>query len=714
MMDFKLLVSLAVLSFAGAAYALERIAPCADTCFLLEAKDGAFVDVAGRYRDGEVSVENGTFVQDGEFGEILRFGDRPGSVSVPDGGRISLRDGFSAEAWVRFNEPVKDKGFGFAAKPHAAWDKVPFELVFTGGNKLKLGHLCFNGEPIEWAEYEGMHKWKFHPDATYPSRGNTMNGLYSMPTGRWMHVAFTYDRPRRLLRTWINHGADRQAFNPRYDLFDELVDVDEAPVVLFGGARGLDVAQVHFASKAVVKGCVPPVEVFVSELPYRGGCYARIVPTDNDLPLPLDISIQNLKPPYISPEAHYVLDSLEPRNFDIPRYEFSNAETEVVIRFSKDGREIYKYETMVANASAESPKSWKALRTGVWDKVLPKHPDWWIDGDNTVLYRGKPVFPLMTVFVSTNDFEKAVDLGFTVISVRRPPTLNGGAWSRVLRPYFDRAAERGVTITVGRDEEDRPAEGFLYAFDEPWGYSFEPMRRRYQQLRSARSHSAELPINGGQNNWQRYRETGMVTDILSVDPYWRGRGPMRNIYDSVRAARREVDDLKPVFLDVASYGPRSARPEYEELRTMCYLGIAAGARGLYFYSWDEGGDTNTADMPDVCEMYRRLFAEFRSLDAALTVPNLGPDPVFEPSARGFFACVKKTRDKKAPKYYLVVASDLYKPAEKTVLIPSLAGRTARLLVGSQYGETTGELKFDAEGRARLVLPPISAAVYEFE
>lgn len=148
----------------------------------------------------------------------------------------------------------------------------------------------------------------------------------------------------------------------------------------------------------------------------------------------------------------------------------------------------------------------------------------------------------------------------------------------------------------------------------------------------------------------------------------------------------------------------------------CYMAVIGGARGLAFYSWDEGdepgGNTDTATKPNQLASYRSLFAEFRELDTALTTPNLADEPTVEPAEpRGVFACLKKGRDGRT---YLFVASDLFRTTTHTLSVPAAAGRTATLLYGGTRSGMTASLKFSSDGKAQLAMPPISAGVYRFE
>ena len=144
--------------------------------------------------------------------------------------------------------------------------------------------------------------------------------------------------------------------------------------------------------------------------------------------------------------------------------------------------------------------------------------------------------------------------------------------------------------------------------------------------------------------------------------------------------------------------------------------MIAGASSVFFYSWDEGATNDTAlssrNMPGVVENFRNLLGELKALNPVLASPNLAERPAIEPAApRGFFACAKQGP---GGRRYLFIASDLFKPATKTLVYPAAAGKTAALLRGPLLPGASSSLTFDAEGQAKLTLPPQGAGVYLLE
>lgn len=500
-----------------------------------------------------------------------------------------------------------------------------------------------------------------------------------------------------------------------HGLTKKVCDEDDAPVRLFSGATGLRVAQVRLSPCARRIGETPPLRLFVHENAYRCQGYVHIKPVSDDLPLPVEVEVRNIHIPFMSRVNRMVLTSAtEPVNVPIPKHDYSCSRSDLVITLKKDGRELWRHETLVMNPVPVSAAMSRFYR-GEAPYPPQEKPDWMVKADNTFEYKGKPHFPLMLEFARPDCLDEVIDIGFNMISLRRPKDVKVWEWKSRKEELYVRAAARGVTLTVYEDREGRPAQGFYFMLDEPFGYTFEGVRDMYMKARDGRAHATTIPIVATQNNEARYRETSMACDILAPDPYNKGRGPLRNIYDSIRSACEDVDHLKPVMSYIGNYGTDRYRPDAEELRTMCYLSIAAGATALAFYSWDEGdepgGPTDTSRKPNQIAAYRRLFREFKVLDPALTTANVETPKVEPAQPRGFFPCVKKGRD---GKIYLIVASDLYRSATRKIVIPSAAGCTAKLLFGpDRAGKLTATktAKFDSDGAVSLSLPPVSSAVY---
>ena len=699
--------------------AVERMEADETTLFLLESDGIDLRDAAGHYKPDEIRVENVEMVDDKLASmTVLRFGEKPGEITIPDGKRISFKKGMTIEAWVYLEQPMEKKDrYGFAEKPGKEWDRHGFSLSIVPGHFLTLGFLGFAQERIEGAPVIGAEDRTMKPVEFYPGRCNTMNGLNRFPVRKWTHLAFTYDPAFRVLRTWVDRGVDREALNPWHEIASEICDDDSQPVVLFEGARNMRVAQVRMSSRAREIGVVPPVQVHYSELAYRGGGYVTIIPTSDALPLPCEITVSNIKAPVLNAVDRFTVDDHDLHRYPIPEHIWKCAPSEVVVRIFHRGKEIFRDSRMILNAEADGASSWRFLRGAPWG-TGSQRPDWWIDEGNVFSYKGTKRFPVGLYHVTTNDFDFVADLGFTMVGMRKRDgeKLTKSQWEAVLDDCHRKAASRGIFLFSPEDKEGRDGEGFIYGFDEPWGFSFEPYRQTYINLRSARQHSAELPVVAVQNNWQRYRETGNICDVLGVDPYCNHRSPLRFVHDATHAAVRETDGLKPVITVIGNYGSLKARPTFEELRTMSYLGIIGGASGLSYYAWDDGPvgngvTSNTRTMEERVGDYRKLLAEIHGMEPALTVPNSAPGPAIEPATpRGFFSCAKEANGKT----FVIVASDLYKTETRTIVFPAVAGKTLKLLHGPSLPGASPSLVFDARGKATIALPQLGTAVYVTE
>lgn len=692
-----------------AAGAPSKFTADADTCFLLEPDVFDFVDKSGNIQKAAITVKNGEMFDDECGLTVLRFGEQPGSVTVQDKGRISFKDGMTVEAWIYLEADIPAKeSYGIASKTGKDWWRRSFDMsVKMSGEPtatFSLGYLGFEGEKLDFKVLPGREK-RMALAEKYIAQGNTMNGLARFPKHRWTHVAFTYDRALRILRTWVDGGVDREAINPWYEISSEVIDDDNVPVVLFSGAKNMRVASVRYSKVAREIGPVAPFLVYECDMAYGDHPVVAVVPASRDIPFPVEVAIDNIHPPYANATYRYTLSDTNEHFFAVPPHQFRNVPTDVVVRFLDNGREFYRYKGRLMNASAGSPASWKFLRGAPWENG-PKRPDWWINKDNTISYKNKPVFPLLMTHVTTNDFEFVASLGFTMIGLTAPKGVS-------LDPYFARAAELGITLLAPDDKDGRQGEGFIAAFDEPWGFSFDGCKEIYRNLRAARSRPAELPVYGVQNNAQRNREMAQMGDIIGIDPYCGGRSPLRFVYDKTYMALRDCGGLKPVFTYVDSYGTAAQRPIYDELRTKVYLAVIGGASAVGFYAWDEGdakGATNTRNMPEQIEIFRLLLAELKEFTPVLATPNLADKPAFEPTApRGFFGCAKKHGDKS----YLILSSDLFAIDTRKGVFKSAAGKTAKLLYGPKFEGAAAELVFDAEGAAAITLPPLGTAVYEF-
>lgn len=684
--------------------------------FSLAVRNGAITDTAKHLDAKGIQAKGVEIVPDAKYGEVMRFGGK-GSIVVADGGRLSMKDGLTIEAWI-WPERIPEKGFGIAHKDlRKAWDRSAFEFTLTENGTVDFKHVACDGlEQIDFTEDEMKHHWTLRPRPWYPGRHGASHGALRLQTNAWNRVTFTYDGRNGASRIWVNGRLDREFFTSIAGFPTALLDDDEAPVTLFSGAKDLRVAGVRMVSRSVAPGELPPVRVTVHEKRWPGDGYVHIRTLRDDLEYPIDVIVMNTHLRFgrvLTEEAR--LEGPGEINVPIPKGMLSCVPSDLTVSLMRKGREIHRMETLVVNPHPASPRVHRIYSHKPAPEGVPPRdkPEWAIAADNTFELKRKPVFPLVLWGCNPTAWELAADVGFTMLSIRIPKDLRGKT-DEVMEEIYAKAAARGVTVVTHDHGTDRAGQGFIIAMDEPWNFTFETFRRRFQELANGRAHPAELPIVATQNNWSRYRDTAQCCDVLAPDPYCKGRDPFRLVYDSVRTAIRDTDGRTPILPIIANYARE--RPDADEFRAQCYLAIAAGAPALGVYSWDDGekpgGPQDTGTMPDQLASYRNCFAELKALEPALTTPNVEDAVRIEPAApRGFFPCLKRGRDGRE---YVIVATDLYRTATKKVVAPSLAGKSLKIVarpVRKGLRPTEDELKFDGKGVAELTLPPVSAAVF---
>jgi len=134
-------------------------------------------------------------------------------------------------------------------------------------------------------------------------------------------------------------------------------------------------------------------------------------------------------------------------------------------------------------------------------------------------------------------------------------------------------------------------------------------------------------------------------DVLMPDPYpirAQGSQPLRSVAEAVRAARRTVRDEKPVWPVLQWYKYEGGRfPNAEELRCMAFLAVAAGAKGLTWYSFYHGYKDNAAGWPDVA----RIGRELRSVEDIVLAPYADVRLQVEPPDAPVECMLKRTEGK---------------------------------------------------------------------
>ena len=171
-----------------------------------------------------------------------------------------------------------------------------------------------------------------------------------------------------------------------------------------------------------------------------------------------------------------------------------------------------------------------------------------------------------------------------------------------------------------------PSSAICYLYDEPEQSGVLPQAVR-EKHRLAKQSDPEKPTAVTVYDPDRYLEYAGTADILMVDPYPVPVRPLKSVPEAVLAAR-EVRGNEPVWaiiqvFDWKEFSQEAARegiarlPTPAEIRAMAYLAIAAGAKGLIFYT---GGQPKVYQSNLFREL-KKLAGELRKQNGFLTFPS---------------------------------------------------------------------------------------------
>jgi len=275
---------------------------------------------------------------------------------------------------------------------------------------------------------------------------------------------------------------------------------------------------------------------------------------------------------------------------------------------------------------------------------------------------GEPCFPLGISCVPPTELAHARALGFNLVhTYRGEGTANkeGSAASvEWLQDYLRAADAAGVKVMLGlprhavvnaeydelhqRVEALRPfrALAVWYLYDEPDiekvpASAVNAVARIIDELDGTRLKAVVVAGSPSRAADQGYLG---VADITMVDPYpyVREGADVSVVYRTVAEAARVTRGNKPVWAVVQAHGrgPGGSgrgygrlEPPYPELRNMAFQAIAAGARGLLFFTY-KGSAFDLTRSPQGQANIRRVVAEIRDL-----VPMLLSPPPAEPLIR---------------------------------------------------------------------------------
>jgi hypothetical protein len=276
-------------------------------------------------------------------------------------------------------------------------------------------------------------------------------------------------------------------------------------------------------------------------------------------------------------------------------------------------------------------------------KLPPAPEEVWLDCDNNLVINGEPHFP--TGFYSV-DWMGRMDVPTegqytlfhtyaTSSAARLDPEQTDWKWQE----WLDAGAANGMRAFLGigyggdRTEDfhqrlvrggapeperqmrefirrwrDHPGVAAWYLYDEPSlsGRTKEEMQYLYELA------DTEDPYHPKAVCQVFWSDASFVPwlDILMPDPYpirAENSRPLRSVASAVRAARHTVRDEKPVWAVLQWYQyPEGRYPTPREMRCMAFLAVAAGAKGVVWYSFYHGYNEDSKHWPELASIGREL------------------------------------------------------------------------------------------------------------
>ncbi len=249
--------------------------------------------------------------------------------------------------------------------------------------------------------------------------------------------------------------------------------------------------------------------------------------------------------------------------------------------------------------------------------------------DGVTLLDGEPFFPfgfyhVSQAFDAAHRSQMARDIAATGFNCchARIMTLDGYA------PFLDECASLGVYVvtefsapmfeTVER-YRDHPAVLAWNPGDEPTIHGVSPgtMFDRYDRFKQLDPDHLVYTVICNPGEYGRY---AAGTDVLAPDPYPVPRAPVSTVYQRLKQARLEAEEVDTTLWGVlqcfGGYGSWARPPTARELRAMTYLALLAGVRGIIYYTYGDGQWVVT-DHPEQWEAARALVPEIELLAPAV-------------------------------------------------------------------------------------------------
>ena len=241
-----------------------------------------------------------------------------------------------------------------------------------------------------------------------------------------------------------------------------------------------------------------------------------------------------------------------------------------------------------------------------------------IADDLCLLKDGKSFFPLGMYHLAPQDCAGIAALGMNMVQffswhgVIGLDAAQTNGLVAVMEMHPQHNAE-GIHAYMMGQYIDHPALGMWYVIDEPSINMTDPLAK-YEIYKTDIKHPAWLVSC----NPSLYKLHGTACDILALDGYpVRGKNattPLVVISDAMDRGHAAIRNDKPIVFILQAFGEE---PE-DMMVNMAYQAAIHGASGLFWYAWDEGGNSGAKHHPETQKILKRTCGEMNALMPLLT------------------------------------------------------------------------------------------------
>lgn len=341
---------------------------------------------------------------------------------------------------------------------------------------------------------------------------------------------------------------------------------------------------------------------------------------------------------------------------------------ELLLRYTEQHPDIIALERRIAHlrkgiASATCRRGPSTITSAPASRIADKKSAWHrpkrLNANGLILVDGAPFFPIGLYNVPIGALKRAKALGFNTVQTYagegRAEKPNSSSSIEQMKRYITRADKLGLKVLMGlprhqiisqrykaleeRIELLRDSKGLLawYLYDEPDCARIPVVRiavlsRLVQRLDKANPQVLALCMTRTAPNYSH------IPDILMPFRYpIRGHSSSPEpVWQAVSEAAAWQNSERPVWTVIQAHGKGPGgkgygltEPNYAELRNMTFLAVAAGAKGLMYFTYRgsqfrlEGSRNGLQNILRITWQLRRampmLLAERRSRVSGLTV-----------------------------------------------------------------------------------------------